>query len=235
MAEPDLIVVVAFGQILKPALLAIPRLGCVNLHASLLPRYRGAAPISWAIARGETLTGVTTLFVNERVDAGDVIFQEPVPIGPDDTGGSLHDRLAAAGAALLARTVEAVAAGNAPRRPQNDAEATYAPKIRKTDARVDWSLAAEEIRNRVRAFNPWPVCYCEAPKGSGRILRLWRVQVEPRADARPGVVLRADGAPLVGTGAGALRLLEVQPEGRRVMSGEAFRLGYALREGDLLG
>ncbi len=234
-ATPDLMVVVAYGQILSLDALAIPRLGCVNLHASLLPRYRGAAPIQRAVEAGEEVTGVTTMFMNERMDAGDIIFQEPVAIGPDETAGELHDRLARIGAGLLARTVLAIAAGAAPRAPQNETQATFARKLRKEEGAMDWTLPARALRNRVRAFNPWPMCRCEAPVGSGRRLRVLRAEVVAGAGA-PGEVLDADaGGPVVACGGDALRLAEVQPESGRPMPGGAYLLGRPLRPGDRLG
>lgn len=233
--RPDLVIVVAYGRILRPDVLATPRLGCVNLHASLLPKYRGAAPIQWAIARGERATGVTAMYMTERIDAGDIIFQQEVPIGEEDTAGVLHDRLAAAGAELVLRTARAILAGTAPRIPQNEDLATYAPKLRKEDGRIDWGMSSLEIGNRVRGFNPWPCCACEAPKGSGRLLRVLRARAEQWAGGAPGQVVDVEGGPLVRAGDTAVRLLEVQPEGRKPMSGEAFLRGHLLKPGDMLG
>jgi methionyl-tRNA formyltransferase len=224
---PDLIVVVAYGQFLKAAILNLPLRGCVNVHASLLPRYRGAAPIQWAVANGETVTGVTTMFVNARMDAGDIIDQLAEEIRPEDTAGSLHDRLAQCGADLLARTIEVLRQGLIRRLPQNEAEATFAPRIKKTDGRMDWRLPAALLHNRVRGFNPWPGCFCElAPVGGVRVLK---TRVEAGRSASAGAVLEAAGAgPLIQAGQDALRLLELQPEGRKVMSGAAFLRGHPL-------
>lgn len=228
---PDLIVVVAYGQILKPALLALPPQGCINVHASLLPRYRGAAPIQWAIARGETVTGVTTMYVNERMDAGDIILQVEVPVGPDDTAGVLHDRLAREGAELLVRTLAAIRRGDAPRLPQDERLATYAPKLSKEDGRIDWTMSASALHNRVRGFHPWPGCFCDR---SGTRLKILATRAED-GEGRPGVVLGVSGSgPLVATGRGALRLLVVQPEGKRAMSGEEYQRGHPLKAGDVL-
>jgi len=238
--RPDLVVVVAYGQILKPSVLDLPPLGCVNLHASLLPKYRGAAPIQWALVNGETRTGVTTMFMNERMDAGDIILQRELPIHAEDTAGTVHDKLAETGAELMAETLDRVRAGDAPRVPQDDAEATFAPKLTKRDGRIDWHLPAEDIYNRVRGFNPWPCCHCRVPgrMGSG-LLRVFdaRAQAaqEETGQAVPGGVLDVAGdGPLVATGRGGLRLLSVQPEGRRVMSGHDYMLGHDLRVGDAL-
>lgn len=234
--QPDVLVVVAYGQLLKPALLAIPSRGCINVHGSLLPKYRGAAPIQWAVARGERVTGVTTMHVNERLDAGDMILKCEVPIEEGDTGGTLHDKLAAAGAELLSATLDLIRSGNAPRLPQDDALATHAPKLKKADGRIDWGWPAATIHNRVRAFNPWPGCYGESPREPGKFVKVLKTRVEP-GWGKPGTVLEAAGeGPLIQAGDGlALRLLEVQPEGRRPMSGSAFLCGHVLIVGELLG
>ena len=230
--RPDLIVVVAYGQIIGRALLALPPQGCVNVHGSLLPKYRGAAPIAWAIAHGESVTGITTMFMNARMDAGDILRQAPVAITPDDTGGSLQARLAAAGAGLLLQTLDDLRAGRAARVPQNEAEATLAPKLSKADGRIDWALAATAIVNRVRAFNPWPCCICGLPGPEARPLRVLRARTEPGQGLAPGTVLGdASAGPLVQAGTDAVRLIEVQPEGRRPMTGTAFLQGHPLRPG----
>jgi len=232
--RPEVAVVVAYGQILSPAVLAIPPRGCLNIHASLLPRYRGAAPIQWAVAAGEAGTGVTAIFMNERMDAGDIIRQRSVPIGPDDTGGSLLDRLAAEGAALLVAVLDDLRDGRMTRTPQAEAEATLAPKLRKEDGRIVWTWPAERVHNRVRGFNPWPGCFCREPAG-GRALKLLKTRVEA-GGGPPGTVLDAAGeAPLVAAGGGAVRLLHVQPEGRKAMSGADYAHGHHLQRGDVLG
>lgn len=228
--RPDLLVVVAYGQLLKPALLALPPRGCINVHGSLLPRYRGAAPIQWAVANGDAVTGVTTMFMDEGMDTGDMILKRELPIDPADTGGSLHDKLAKVGASLLGETVELIRSGRVPREPQDEARATMAPKLRKTDGKIDWTLPAATIHNRVRAFNPWPGSYCVIPGGSGKTLKVLATRVESggAGQAEPGTVLDAGGAgPLIQAGRDALRLLEVQPEGRKPMTGAAFLRGCA--------
>ena len=230
--SPDLIVVAAYGQILKPELLALPPQGCVNVHPSLLPRYRGAAPIPWAMANGDRVTGVTIIHMAKRMDAGDIILQERVNIEPEDTGGALHDKLAAVGAALLAKAVDAIAQGRAARMPQAESDATYAPKLTKEDGRMDWTKPATELHNRVRAFNPWPCCHCAIP-GRGA-LRVLKTAVEA-AVGQPGEVLDVTGAgPVIAAGSGSLRLLEVQPEGGKIMTGSAYQNGHALGKGDHL-
>lgn len=228
---PEVIVVVAYGQMLGAELLALPPRGCINVHASLLPRYRGAAPIQWALAQGETRTGVTTMFMDAGLDTGDLIAQAEVAIAPDDTAGTLHDRLALRGAALLMETLAAVRTGACPRRPQPPEGATYAPKLKKSDGRLDWRQPASRLHDRIRAFNPWPSCYCEWPP-FGRI-RVWRARVEAGCEtAAPGDLVEARGeGPLVQTGREALRLLDLQPEGRTPMSGAAFLRGHPLRPG----
>jgi len=263
--KSDLIVVLAYGQILKREVLALPPQGCVNMHASLLPRYRGAAPIQWAIANGEPVTGVSTMFMNERMDAGDVILQKEVIIGPDDTAGSLHDKLAEEGAVVLSRTLDALREGRVTRTSQVESQATFAPKLSKEDGRIDWTEPAERIYNKVRGFNPWPCCFCEVPElsagrqpgigkrekdsadrralkiehrtGTGkravRRLRVLRVMIE-NATASAGEMIDVTGdGPLVGTGTGAVRLLEVQPEGRNVMNGADYLRGHDLKIGDV--
>ncbi len=225
---PDLAVVAAYGQFLKPALLALPARGCINVHPSLLPKYRGAAPVQWAIARGETETGVTILVVGERMDAGDIIAQQPEPIAPDDTAAPLLERLARRGADLLAETLAAFRRGPVRGRPQDEAAATRAPRLRKQDGRLDWALPAAELRNRVRGFDPWPGGWCRLPPSG--LVRVWAARVESgRPGAPPGALLEAAGdGPLVQAGVGALRLIEVQPEGRRRMAGDEFLRGRRL-------
>lgn len=230
----DLFVAVAYGQFLKGAILNLPPRGSVNLHASLLPKYRGAAPIQWAVANGETVTGVTTILLSERLDAGDIIGQVTEEIRPEDTAGSLEARLARAGAELLARTVAQLRQGTLAepgqalqRRPQNEAEATRAPLIRKADGRIDWRWPALQIHNRVRGFNPWPGCFGELP--SVGVVQVWKSRVEAGMSAAPGAVLAASGdGPLIQTGSDALRLLELQLAGRKVISGAAFLRGHPL-------
>ncbi|MEI7437571.1 MAG: methionyl-tRNA formyltransferase [bacterium] len=233
--KPDLLVVVAYGQILRRELLGLPPLGCINLHASLLPKYRGAAPVVRAVAGGEIITGVTTMRMNERMDAGDILMQRAEPIGAGDTGGSLHDRLAAAGAVLLAETLRALAGGTLRGRTQDEAMVTMAPKLNKADGRLDWRRTAVELERCVRAFNPWPVCFCPLPDGD--TLRVWQASVEScAAGAAPGQVLDAGGldGPLVAADSGALRLRSVQLVGRRVMGGAEFLRGHPLSVGTVL-
>ncbi len=233
--RPDLFVVADYGAILKPALLAVPRLGAINVHPSLLPKYRGAAPIPWAIANGETETGVTIQFMSERMDAGDIILAEREPIGPDDTAATLEPRLAALGARLIPRVLSLFERPPVPRTPQDEAAATYAPKLSKEDGRLDWSRPAAELRNRVRGFYPWPRAFTMLPGSPPRRLQVLAAAVEA-GEGEPGAVLEVgrDGL-LVATGRGALRLLRVQPEGRAEMSGGEFARGCRLAAGTKLG
>ncbi|MBT3191207.1 MAG: methionyl-tRNA formyltransferase [Verrucomicrobia bacterium] len=233
--SPDLAVVMAYGQILKPTVLAVPRLGCINVHTSLLPLYRGAAPIQWAVANGDAETGVTIMHMDEGMDTGDIVLQRTIPIGPADTAGRVHDNLADAGAALLCEAVHAIQAGNAPRVCQDESRATYAPKLKKEDGRIDWTQSAEAIYNRVRGFNPWPCCTCAVPGARAHTLRVLTARLEDESGA-PGEVLDVKGdGPLVACGTGALRLLEVQPQGKRVMQGCAYVCGRSLQRGEILG
>jgi methionyl-tRNA formyltransferase len=227
---PDVVVVAAYGQKLGAGLLALPRRGCINIHASLLPRYRGAAPIQWAIANGDSLSGVTLMHMNDRMDAGDIIARVEVAIEPDDTAGSLHDRLAVAGAGLLMDVLAAVAEGRAARMPQDESQATFAPKLTKSDGRIDWALPARQIVDRVRGFNPWPCCFCLVGE-TGKRLRVLRAETAA-GTGRPGTVLEVEPDLVVAAGAGAVRLREVQPEGRNVMSAAAYRRGHGLATGE---
>jgi methionyl-tRNA formyltransferase len=225
--RPDLIVVVAYGQILPKAVLDLPPQGCVNVHTSLLPRWRGAAPIQHAILNGDATTGVTTMYMDERMDTGDIIFQRAEPIRPDDTSASLHERLAALGAKLLVETVEAIADGQAPRTPQDNSRATYAPKLRKEDGRIDWKQPAVAIERQLRAFDPWPGAFTF---WGDTMLKLWRAEVTDGRGA-PGEVL-SDFT--VATGNGALRVLEAQSAGGKRMSAEDFLRGHRIFKGDVL-
>lgn len=233
--EPDLIVVVAYGQLLKVAILEMAPQGVINVHGSLLPKYRGAAPIQWAVANGDRVSGVTTMFLNERMDAGDMILKRELPIGSSDTGGSYHDRLAGLGAEALRDTVELIRQGKVPREVQDEAAATVAPKLRKIDGRIDWALPGALIESRIRGFNPWPGSYCVMPGAEGKTVRILAARLEP-ASGVPGTVLALGGdGPLIQAGAGqAIRLLEVQPEGRKPMSGAAFLCGHAIKAGMVL-
>ena len=232
--SPDLIVTVAYGRIIPAAVLALPPRGCINLHPSLLPAYRGASPIERAVADGATATGVTIMYLTEEIDAGDIILQREIAIGPEEAAGELEDRLAREGATLLVEAVRLIARGEAPRRPQDHSRAAYVGRLSKADGQVDWNRPAPHLVNHVRAMNPWPSAYTV---WRGGLLKIWRARVAGGAGGGPpGLVLAAgeDGI-TVAAGEGALVLLEVQAEGgRRLPAGEFLR-GHPIRPGDRLG
>jgi methionyl-tRNA formyltransferase len=231
----DLFVVAAYGQYIPKPVRILPPAGIINLHPSLLPKYRGAAPIQRAVANGDTVTGATIMYVTEKMDAGDIIVQRELPIGPDDTALTMEPKLAELGADLLMQAIEQIRSGTVQARPQDGSMATEAPRLTKAEGRVDWTLPAETLRNRIRGFQPWPGCFCEAdaPSGSQRLMIL-RAAVEPGCGS-PGEILDAAGSgPLVATGEGALRLLEVQPAGKRAMDGAAYLRGHPLQPGTCL-
>jgi methionyl-tRNA formyltransferase len=220
---PDLIAVAAYGQFIPRAVRELPPRGIVNIHPSLLPKYRGAAPIPWAIANGDRVTGVSIIDVSARMDAGDILLQESCPILDEDSTATLEPRLAAMGAAMLMRAIDLLGEGRAERRPQDEALATHARKLEKADGRIDWSLDATTLHRRIRAFHPWPGCCCEA---AGRSLKIIRARVESIEGSPPGVMIESsDEGPAIACGRDALRLLDVQPEGRNVMSGAAYVRG----------
>ncbi len=248
---PDLIVAVAFGRVIPPEVLVIPRLGGINLHPSLLPRYRGAAPIPRAIAAGDTETGVTVLYIIEELDAGDVILQQAVPILPDDTAETLQVRLAGEGATLLAEAIRLLDAGQAPRHPQDASRVTLAPKLSREEGLIRWGDSAVRIANLVRALIPWPVAYTLR---EGEPLKIWRAtagsdvpgapsparsRALAETAATPGTVLHAgavEGVPLVvAAGEGVVLVHEIQPASGRRMSAAAYVRGHSLAHGTVLG
>jgi methionyl-tRNA formyltransferase len=231
----DVFVVVAYGQILPRTVLDIPKLACLNIHASLLPRHRGAAPIQAAIRDGDTESGVTIMWMDEGLDTGDILLMEKCPIMPDDTGGSLHDKLALLAPGALMRALELVAQGSAPRTPQDHTCATHVRKLEREDGRVDWSRSAVEIEHMVRAFNPWPGTFCVLPSESGNPLHLkiHRATVVPHGEACPvgGTIVSASNNLLVSCGTGVLELLEVQLESKKRMPASEFLRGMKLEAG----
>ena len=233
--EPDVLIVAAYGQILSKELLEVPRLGSVNLHASLLPKYRGAAPIQWALIRGERVTGGTTFLLDEGLDTGPILLQRKVPISEDDTAGTLEGKLSEVGAELMLETLRGLQEGTITPTPQDDAQATYAPKIKKALARIDWTKGARQVFNLIRALEPAPGAYTFY---RGRRLKIRRGRVVDEGTQRyePGeVVALGTEGPIVQTSRGLLELVRVQPEGRKVMSGRDFSHGYRVREGERLG
>ena len=219
---PDVILVMAYGQILLRDVLQIPRLACLNLHVSLLPRWRGAAPIQAAIAAGDCETGITAMYMDEGLDTGDILLQRNIKILPNDTGGSLHDRLAQIAPEALLESLRLVAAGSAPRIPQDHARATYAPKLKREHGLIDWSESAEAIERKIRAYNPWPGAFMKVDSQNVKIF--WASVVD--LDGQPGEILRSDKELIVATGKGALSLAEVQLEGKRRMTTADFLRGH---------
>ena len=232
---PDLVVVASFGQFLKKNLLAVPRLGTINVHPSLLPKYRGASPIQWALANGDVETGVSVLFVTPKMDAGDLLAQERFPIAAAETFCTLEPKLAAKGSELLLQVLDDFRAGTPHAVPQDEAQVTFARKLAKEDGRVDWNLPAATIRNRLRGFAPWPGAYAFLP--GGLLLKIHAAEVEAGvAGAAPGTILDTTGAgPLVAAGTEALRLTQVQPAGKKEMPGADFMRGHKLAAGERLG
>ncbi len=230
--RPEVIVVAAYGQILPRAALDLPRFGCVNVHASLLPKYRGAAPIQWAILDNEPVTGVSIMRMAAGLDTGDILNQCVTPIGPDETADMLGERLAVMGGELLAATLPLYVAGAITPQPQDNTAATYARKITKADGRLDWSRSALELRNRMRAFNPWPGVFMNwAEPGRQRLLKIWSARIE-RRQGPPGEVLQADkGGLLVACGTDALRIEQLQLEGGRKMTAAEFLAGHDIKPG----
>ena len=235
--SPDLIVVAAFGQILPQELLDIPRLGCINIHASLLPRLRGAAPIQWSVINGDPESGITLMQMNAGLDTGDILFQESLPIGPQETGESLYDKLAQLGGEMIVKYLPAIAAGEVSPVKQDDSLSTYAPMLRKEMGEIDWSMPAPQIEQRMRGMLPWPGAYTTL---DGRTLKIWKAQVRPSdpayAGAAPGTVLYTDKKSIcVAAGSGTLAILEVQAEGKKRMETDAFLRGTAIADGTVLG
>jgi len=229
---PDLVVVVAFGQILPQRLLDIPRFGCINVHASLLPRYRGAAPLNWCLINGETETGVTTMQMDAGLDTGDMLLMKRTPIGPDEDARSLHDRMSLLGAEALTETLDLLVAGNLQPAKQNDAETCYAPLLKKETGEIDWSRKPVEIKNLVRGVTPWPGAYTWL---NGLFLKVFKVRTAEGA-GEPGVVLAAgrDGIE-VACNSGSVIIEEVQLEGKKRLPAREFLAGYALQPGLRLG
>lgn len=230
---PEIMVVVGYGQIIPQAVIDLPPRGILNVHASLLPRYRGAAPIQWAIANGEAETGVTIMQIDAGLDTGDMLLKRSVTIGPDETAPQLSGRLAPLGAELLIEAMEQIAAGKANWEKQDNSQATYAPILKKEDGAIDWNRTAQEIDNRLRAFSPWPGAYTQF---RGQHLSIAAAKPAGEVSFSPGVLKRDKRRLLAGCGGHtALQLLEVQPAGKKRMSAEAFLNGYQIAQNEQLG
>ncbi|MCK4507804.1 MAG: methionyl-tRNA formyltransferase [Desulfuromonadales bacterium] len=226
---PDLIVVVAYGQILPKSVLDIPRHGCINVHASLLPKYRGAAPINKAIIDGETETGITTMYMDIGLDTGDMLIKKSLSIGPQETAGELHDRLASLGRATMEETLQQLCASTLQREVQDDEQSTYASMMKKEDGRIDWSRSAKEIHNHVRGLDPWPGAHTSL---NGELLKLARTSPETADGGKPGTVVSADkNGVLIACGSGTLLIKELQLAGRKRLAAGDFLRGCNLEPG----
>jgi methionyl-tRNA formyltransferase len=232
--KPDLLVVAAYGRILPAAVLATPALMPINVHASLLPKHRGAAPIQGALLAGDKTTGVTIMRMVEQMDAGPMLLQREMPIAPDETQATLTEKLAEVGAQALLEALHALARGALRETAQDESRATYTSPVKKQDALIDWTASAEQIERMVRAYDPWPVAFTNC---NSEELRIYRAAVvEDESDtAPPGTITALKGSPVVQCGAGRLRLLEVQAAGRKRMRAEDFARGRRLKAGDVLG
>ncbi len=234
--RPDALVVIAYGQILRPKVLAIPRLGCVNVHGSLLPRHRGASPVQAAVLAGDAETGVTVMLMDEGLDSGPVLLQDRMALKGNETGGDLHDELARRGAALLVDALRGLDGGMAVPRPQEHDLATTCGLIQKTEARLDWRCSAIELERRVRAYDPWPGAYTTVPvRGREQRVVVEAVGLEMDVNGAPGEVVAASNDRfIVAAGEGALALLRLKPAGKRPMDAAAFLRGYPVEMGAVL-
>ena len=236
--EPELIVVVAFGQFVTKKIREMPKYGCINVHASLLPKYRGAGPIQWAVINGEKESGVTTMYMCREIDNGDMLLKDTVTLDPKETGDSLHDKLSMMGGPLLLKTIDQLENGSAVRIPQCEEESTYAPKLEKTMGNIDWTMDADRIERLVRGLNSWPGTFT---KIHGKTVKIWDCDVvrqetltENQAAATPGTVIVSEKDKLiVKAGNGALSLRMLQPEGKKNMTVDAYLRGYPIAQGEL--
>ena len=232
---PDIIVVVAFGQILKKNILELAKYGCVNVHASLLPKYRGASPIQWAVINGEKETGITIMQMDPGIDTGDIILQEKIELAPDETAGSLFDRLTDLAGPVLLKALSLIEEGKAVFIPQNSDEATYVSMLKKSMGRLDFSFKAIEIERLIRGLIPWPGAYTFI---NGKMLKIWKTCVagaEENVKAEPGQIRIKDNALFIGTGEGTLEILELQMEGKKRMPAYDFLRGAAITDGEYTG
>lgn len=224
---PDVIVVAAYGKLLPKAVLDVPKLGCINVHGSLLPKYRGAAPIQWAVINGDKTAGVTTMYMAEGMDTGDMLLKAETPVGPEETSGELFDRLKDLGARLLGETLDQLQAGTLRRIPQNEGEATHAPMLSKEMSQLDWSRPAQELHDLIRGLHPWP---CAAAQLDGKRLKLLASRAA-EGNGVPGALEARPEGLAVFCGQGALLLTELQTENGKRMSGKDYLLGHPLKEG----
>ena len=230
--SPDLICVAAYGKILPKNILDFPPHGSINVHASLLPKYRGAAPINWAIIRGEKITGITTMKMDEGMDTGDILLKKEVPIDDEDTGETLSEKLSEIGAKLLIETIRLLKEGKLSPIPQDHSQATYAPMLKKEDGKIDWEKPAEEIRNLIRGVLPWPGAYINL---EGKLLKIYKVRLA-EGEGKPGEVMKSDSGILrVATGKDTLDILELQIEGGKKLKTKEFSRGRKIKEGTILG
>lgn len=230
--NPDLMVVVAFGQILPQSLLDIPKHGCINIHASLLPRYRGAAPINWCLVNGESETGITTMQMDAGLDTGDMLIKRVIPIGPDEDAQSLHDRLSLLGAETIDETLDRLANGTLSPEKQDDSLSCYAPILKKEDGLIDWNKNPVQIKNLVRGLTPWPGAYTTIGE---KTLKLYKVSVAD-GNATPGEIISVGKSGInVACGSGSIRIEELQLEGRKRLTAADFLAGYRLDPGSRLG
>ena len=230
--NPDLICVAAYGKILPKNILDLPHYGCINVHASLLPKYRGAAPINWAIIRGEKVTGITTMKMDEGMDTGDMLLKKEVPIEDEDTGETLSEKLSEIGARLLIETIRLLKEGQLNPIPQDHSQANYAPMLKKEDGKIDWQKSAEEIRNLIRGALPWPSAYTNL---EGKLLKIYKARLA-EGGGKPGEVMKSDSGILrVATGKGTIDILELQIEGGKKLQTQVFLRGRRIEEGMVLG
>lgn len=228
--NPDVIVVVAYGKLLPKEVLEIPPMGCINLHGSLLPKYRGAAPIQWTVLNGDKVGGATTMYMNEGLDTGDMILKYETEVGGNETSGELFDRLAAEGADLLSRTLDLIAQGKAERTPQNEEDATYASMLDKSMCVIDWSKSCDEVHNLVRGLNPWPVALTTLDGKRVKIISTRKSKLSGQA----GQVVSVN--PLtVACGDGSVEILTLQPEGKKAMDSKSFLMGHRLDNTNFFG
>ena len=230
--EPDLIVVVAYGKLLPKAILDLPAYGCVNVHASLLPRYRGAAPIQWSVLNGDSVTGVTTMYMAEGLDTGDMLLQAQTPIDPNETAGQLHDRLSRMGAALMVETAAALEKHTLTRIPQDDGQSCYAEMLHKGLSAIDWGKPAGAVHNWVRGLSPWPAANTVY---HGKVLKIHKTAVSDGISGHTGTIVGQAGRYFVCCGEGAVELLEVQYEGGKRMAAKDFFRGHPFEENETVG